>query len=96
MFANIYTVLLIFDPKAILLGSNSTAEAGDLMYYSLVTLTTLGYGDIVAISPIARMLSALEAVAGNLYLAILISTQASQYLFKSKTTDAQKSRRQTS
>lgn len=82
MFTNIYTVILIFDPKAILLNHHSTSNAGELMYYSLVTLTTLGYGDIVAISPTARILSALEAVAGNLYLAILISTLASQYLFK--------------
>ena len=84
LFASIYTVILIFDPQAISPLQNSAADAAELIYYSLVTLTTLGYGDIVAISPTARILSALEAVAGNLYLAILISTLASQFLFKDR------------
>jgi len=42
-------------------------------YYSFTTLTTLGYGDIVAQSAQARMLSVLEAVFGQLYLAIVIA-----------------------
>jgi len=87
MFSNIYTITLIFNPEAILLDQASAAGTSELMYYSLVTLTTLGYGDIVALSPIARIISALEAVAGNLYLAILISTLASQYLFKDRLHD---------
>ena len=45
----------------------------ELLYMSLVTLSTVGYGDIVpAIAP-ARMLAALEAVMGQLYLAVLIA-----------------------
>ncbi len=42
-------------------------------YYSYTTLTTLGYGDIVAQSAQARMLSVLEAVFGQLYLAIVVA-----------------------
>ena len=42
-------------------------------YYSFTTITTLGYGDIVAESAQARMLSVLEAVFGQLYLAIVIA-----------------------
>jgi hypothetical protein len=45
----------------------------DFFYYSFVTLTTLGYGDILPISPAARSLSALQAVAGQIYLAVLIA-----------------------
>lgn len=41
--------------------------------YSLVTLTTMGYGDITPVAPIARSLAVAEAVTGQLYLAILIS-----------------------
>ena len=44
-----------------------------LNYYSFVTLTTLGYGDIVPVSPFARTFAALEAVIGQLYIAILIA-----------------------
>ncbi len=44
-----------------------------LFYFSFVTLTTLGYGDIVAVHPMARMLVILEGVVGQLFPAILIA-----------------------
>lgn len=44
-----------------------------LSFFSFVTLTTLGYGDIVPASSLAGVLTSLEAVAGPLYLAILIA-----------------------
>jgi hypothetical protein len=43
------------------------------MYFSLVTLTTVGFGDISAVHPVARSLVMLEAVIGTLYPAILIA-----------------------
>lgn len=46
-------------------------------YYSYSTLTTLGYGDIVPQSAQARMLSVLEAVFGQLYLAIVVAKMVS-------------------
>jgi hypothetical protein len=42
-------------------------------YYSFVTLTTMGYGDITPVHPLARSLATAEALTGQLYLAILIS-----------------------
>jgi len=50
-----------------------TQEVEIFIYYSFTTLTTLGYGDIVAQSAQARMLSVLEAVFGQLYLAIVVA-----------------------
>lgn len=44
-----------------------------LLYFSLVTLTTLGYGDIAAVKPAARMIATLEASAGVLYIAITVA-----------------------
>jgi hypothetical protein len=44
-----------------------------LMYFSFTTLTTLGYGDISPRSNMARALSSLEAVLGQLYLAVLVA-----------------------
>jgi hypothetical protein len=44
-----------------------------MLYFSLTTLTTLGYGDIVAVKPTARMIATLEAVAGVLYIAITVA-----------------------
>ncbi len=45
----------------------------NLIYYSYVTLTTLGYGDVIPVSPPAKALSSLEAVTGQLYIAVLIA-----------------------
>src|SRR5262249_1456522 len=45
----------------------------DGLYFSIVTLTTLGYGDISPVSKVARMLAAMEAITGPLYLAVLIA-----------------------
>ena len=45
----------------------------NLLYFSFTTLTTLGYGDISPVTPAARALTSLEAVAGQLFIAILIA-----------------------
>jgi len=46
----------------------------DMIYFSFVTLTTLGYGDITPVDAIARALTYTEAIVGQLYIAILIGT----------------------
>ena len=51
-----------------------------LFYFSFVTLTTLGYGDIVAVHPMARMLVILEGVTGQLFPVILISRLVSLHV----------------
>lgn len=44
-----------------------------LMYFSFVTLTTLGYGDVSPVGDIARTLSTLEAVIGQMFVAVFIA-----------------------
>lgn len=51
----------------------------DLLYFSLATLTTLGYGDIVPVGGEVRMLAALEAVVGVLYVAITVALLVGAY-----------------
>ncbi len=46
----------------------------DVAYYSFVTLTTLGYGDISPVAPVARFLVYMEAVVGVFYMAILVAS----------------------
>ncbi len=48
-------------------------EVATMLYFSLTTLTTTGYGDIVAVDPFARSLANLEAVIGQFYLAITVA-----------------------
>jgi Ion channel len=50
-----------------------------LLYLSLVTLTTLGYGDIVPVTPPARMLAAFEAAIGVLYIAFTVARLVAAY-----------------
>jgi len=48
-------------------------------YFSFVTLSTVGYGDITPVSRVARMLAAMEAMTGLLYMAILIARLVALY-----------------
>jgi len=53
-----------------------TGEANrnlDILYFSFITLSTVGYGDITPVTGPARMLAVTEAIAGTFYVAILIS-----------------------
>ncbi len=50
------------------------------IYYSFVTLTTLGYGDIVPRSEVARGLAIMEALVGQLYLAVMVARLVSLYV----------------
>jgi len=51
-----------------------------LLYFSVVTLTTLGYGDIAPAVPAARMLCSLEAVIGQLFVAVFIARLVSLHI----------------
>lgn len=68
----------------IIQGSTKPGDMGSLeshlFYFSFVTLTTLGYGDIVAVHPMARMLVILEGVTGQLFPVILIARLVSLHL----------------
>jgi hypothetical protein len=64
-----YTVAAGRHPSRLRVGGGDTA----VLYFSFATLTTLGYGDIVPTSPISRMLASTEAIAGQLYLAVLVA-----------------------
>ncbi len=49
------------------------AHMKDFMYYSLVTMTTLGYGDITPLSAPAKSVAAMQALLGQIYIAIIIA-----------------------
>jgi len=50
-----------------------SALASRLLYFSLITLTSTGYGDVVPVHPLAQSLCSLEAIIGQLYPAILLA-----------------------
>ncbi len=80
VWALLYGIVASFDPQAFsqpLIGRESYSR---VIYFSFVTLTTLGYGDILPVSPLATMLTNLEAIIGQMYPAILISILVGGYL----------------
>jgi voltage-gated potassium channel Kch len=71
-----FSILLACDPSALHIPESyelAPVRTGLIRYFSFVTLTTLGYGDIVPVSPIARSLATSEALFGQLYPAIMIA-----------------------
>ncbi len=58
-----------------------------MMYFSLVSITTMGYGDIVPVSGVARPLAVLEGVFGQLYLAVMIARLVGLHLVRSQKED---------
>lgn len=54
-------------------GTPAGLSLSTAIYYSFVTLATLGYGDVVPKSEVARGLAVLEAVGGQLYIAVTIA-----------------------
>lgn len=60
-------------------GVSRDSEWSQFPYFSLTTLTTLGYGDIRPVTTVARIWANLEAIAGLLYLTILVARLVSLY-----------------
>ncbi|MBT8083404.1 MAG: potassium channel family protein, partial [Gammaproteobacteria bacterium] len=56
--------------------------SSDWLYFSFVTMTTLGYGDVAPISATARTLAYMQAVFGQFYIAILVAGLVSAYISK--------------
>jgi hypothetical protein len=73
LWAHAYALLASLRPDAFS-GALSAADGPRaFFYFSFVTLTTVGYGDVLPVHPVARSLAMLEAVTGPLYLAVLVA-----------------------
>lgn len=72
IFAFVYGVLdeIVSGPVLSNLGSNKHPEE---VYFSFITLATVGYGDITPLVPVARMTAVLEALFGQLYLVTIVA-----------------------
>lgn len=71
-----YEALVLVDPGAFAFATPPATAVelkSDLMYFSFVTLTTVGYGDVTPLHPFARSLAMVEALAGQLFLAVTLA-----------------------
>ena len=68
------------DTGAINFAGDAAAGFHDYLYFSFVTLTTLGYGDVTPVSAFAKSLTVVIAISGQLYLTILIAMLVGKYL----------------
>ncbi len=86
LWALTYSVLELMLPGSFT-GLSSAQKAGwdsSWLYFSFVTLTTLGYGDILPVSAIARSLAYMQAVTGQFYVAVLVAGLVSAYISEQK------------
>jgi voltage-gated potassium channel Kch len=74
-WASLFAIVSLFDPGALSARSGvlGARDYSDILYFALVTLTTLGYGDVVPASPLTRSMAVLDAMSGQLYIAILVA-----------------------
>jgi voltage-gated potassium channel len=82
-----YSMIETFQPGSFQI-SQSLRTSGEhpqpcvLMYYSFMTLTTVGYGDVTPISPTTRTFAWIEAITGQFYLAIIVAGLVSMLVAK--------------
>ncbi|MFN6185532.1 MAG: potassium channel family protein [Microcystis sp.] len=71
-WASAYSIVQIFEPDSFSSAAKTVNQA-DLLHFSFTTLATVGYGDIVPTSKVARVLANLEGMTGVLYPAVFIA-----------------------
>jgi hypothetical protein len=84
LFAQIYVCMITWNPASFSLPvevANRPVHLlqSDMTYFSLVTLATVGYGDILPATSTARMLAMIEAVTGQFYVAVVVAIFVGMY-----------------
>jgi len=87
-FSVAYLVILGFDPDVLVKGGHpliaaagdSSAASAQVLYFSFVTLTTLGFGDITPVGEVTQTVVVAEAIVGQLYVAIFIARLMALYI----------------
>jgi hypothetical protein len=79
-FAIIYQASYTLSPQSFVIGYQESGAIFNSVYFSFVTLTTLGYGDIIPIHNLVRTLVNLEGIIGTIYPAITLGKLVSLYM----------------
>jgi hypothetical protein len=65
-------------------GQNFEFDSDNILYYSFITLLTIGYGEITPIIPIAQKAAVLVGLMGQFYMVIITGVVIEKYIFKSR------------
>ena len=89
MFAQVYVLMLTWNPESFVLPVPAADRPPhllqtDMTYFSLVTLATVGYGDILPRSDAARMTAMIEAVVGQFYVAVIVAVFVGMYATRNR------------
>jgi uncharacterized Tic20 family protein len=89
LFTQIYLCLITWDPASFSLPVDAAGRPAhqwqaDLTYFSLVTLATVGYGDVLPVTNTARMLAMFQAVVGQFYVAVVVALFVGMYSAQSR------------
>lgn len=71
-FALTYNLIERLHPHSFV-SANGPLDMASFVYFSMITLTTIGYGDIVPVHPLARLLAGSEAIMGALFIALAVA-----------------------
>ncbi|MHC5060766.1 MAG: potassium channel family protein [Planctomycetota bacterium] len=88
MWSSVFETLELVQPGSFNVPQKMYDESLSFKYYSYVTLTTLGYGDITPITSQARSFALLEAITGQIYLATLVARLVSVNILQSVEKDS--------
>jgi hypothetical protein len=73
-------LIMMAEPGAYSFSTDTAVSITDVNYYTFVTLSTLGYGDLLPLTPVSKSLTLLITLSGQLYLAIIIATLVGKFL----------------
>ena len=79
LWTPLYIAVAGWNPAAFTMPAGGTMDYFTALYFSFITLSTVGYGDIAPVSKVARMLAPMESVVGLFYVAVLISRLVAIY-----------------
>ena len=88
IWAHIYFLLEIASPGSFSLTREFSRNPAHFIYFSFITLTTVGYGDILPVSNPARSLAVLEAMVGQMYLAVTMARLVAVHISQTRRQEA--------
>ncbi len=80
LFSFLVDIIIFFFPDSVNFPGTDTTDMAESIYFTFVTMSTLGYGDVLPTIPITRSLSILVSVSGQIYLTVIVAMLVGKYI----------------